>query len=83
MAEIHIQIRCTGDGFPSADELDQRYQLEDAIDEAGIGQIVDSGGGVGVMDVFVEVADPTAAQPAVTAIVERVGLADRATVRVA
>jgi len=35
------------------------------------------------MDVFVEVADPTAAQPAVTAIVERVGLADRATVRVA
>jgi hypothetical protein len=83
MAEIHIQIRCTGTGFPSADELNQRYQLEDAIDEAGIGQIVDAGGGMGVMDVFVEVADPTAAQPAVTAIVERVGLADRATVRVA
>lgn len=83
MAEIHIQIRYDGDGFPSSNELHTRYALEDAIDQAGIGEIVDAGGGMGVMDIFVEVADPSAAQPAVTAIVARVGLADRATVRVA
>ena len=83
MAETHIQIRCDGNGFPSPEELNTRYALEDAIDEAGIGEIVDAGGGMGVMDIFVEVADPSAAQPAVTALVARVGLADRATVRVA
>jgi hypothetical protein len=82
VAEIHICVRCGGDGFPSADELSTRYALEDAIVEANVGEIVTAGAGAGVMDVFLTVRDEHAALSAVHAIVERLNLAARTTVSV-
>ena len=80
MAEIHIQIKCDGDGFPSSDELANRHALEDALLEAELGEIVDAGGGMGVMDVFIDVEDVSAAAPRIRDIVKRLGLESRATV---
>ena len=77
MAEIHICIKCEGDGFPTEGELALRNQLEDEIMQANLGTIVDSGGGRGVMDVFVEAQDVAAARSAIETLVERLGLADR------
>jgi hypothetical protein len=82
VAEIHICIKCEGDGFPSEDELALRNQLEDEIMKANLGTIVDSGGGRGVMDVFVEAQDVSAARSAIETLVERLGLADRTEVSV-
>ena len=80
MPEIHIEIRCGGDGFPSPDELAMRHAFEDAIADADVGEVVDAGGGMGVMDVYVEVEDVASALSEAKAIVKRLGLEDRATV---
>ncbi len=77
MSEIHISIKCSGSGFPSPEELTLRHALEDAIAERGVGDVVDSGGGEGVMDVFVEVDDVSAAKPHIEAIVGELGLAGK------
>jgi hypothetical protein len=57
MAIIEIQIKLQGDGFPTPEELEVRHKLEDTIEERNIGEVVDAGGGGGVMDVGVEVED--------------------------
>ncbi len=82
MPEIHIEIRCEGDGFPTPQELAKRHELEEALEAAEIGDVVDAGGGEGVMDVFVEVDDANAAVAMARSIVKKLGLADRATVQV-
>jgi hypothetical protein len=81
MPEIHIEITCQGDGFPTVDELAMRNDLEDALESANIGEVVDSGGGMGVMDIFLEVADIETAITRTTAIVKQLGLGERATVQ--
>jgi hypothetical protein len=78
--EIHIQISCDGDGFPSTSELAKRHELEDALAKAEVGEVVDAGGGMGVMDIYLDVDDVTTAVSKAKAIVERLGLADRTTV---
>lgn len=78
MPEIHIQIKCAGDGFPSSEELASRHALEDALLEAEVGEIVDAGGGMGVMDVYLDVEDVAAAMATATEIVKRLGLENRA-----
>ena len=57
MMEIHIQIKIQGDGFPSPEELDLRHELEDWIEDNGVGVVVDAGAGGGVMDIFIEPSD--------------------------
>lgn len=61
--ELHIQIKLHGDGFPTGEEFDTRVLLEDLLTDNNVGDVVGSGGGEGVMDLYVEVDDPTAARP--------------------
>jgi hypothetical protein len=81
MPEIHIQIKCEGDGFPSADELESRNELEDALMEAEVGEIVDAGGGMGVMDIYIDVGDVAGAMTTITELVKTLGLSPRTTVK--
>jgi hypothetical protein len=80
MPEIHIEISCDGDGFPSASELAMRRELHDALETAEVGEVVDTGGGMGVMDIYLDVGDVATALSQATAIVKRLGLADRTTI---
>lgn len=80
MSEIHIKIQCDGDGFPSPEELTQRHSLEDALADADVGEVVDAGGGMGVMDIYVEVKDVDVALSKTQEIVQRLGLESRTTI---
>jgi hypothetical protein len=80
MTEIHIQIHCDGDGFPSSSELAVRHAVEDALGDAEVGEVVDAGGGMGVMDIYLAVDDVASAVSKAKAIVKRLGLEARATV---
>jgi hypothetical protein len=77
MPEIHITIRYDGAGLPSLAELAARRQLEDALEDEEVGDVVDAGGGMGVMDIYLDVDDVPAALARAKAIVARLGLADR------
>ena len=81
-SEIHIQIRIKGDGFASPAELDQRNQLEDEITERKIGEVVDAGSGMGVMDLSVEVTDPVKAKEQILRLLSERKLSDRTQVKV-
>lgn len=72
--EIHIQMRLRGQGFPSPDELQLRYELEDALEDQGVGEVVEAGAGGGVMDIFLEVEDGNMAMLAARRMVEAQGL---------
>lgn len=72
--EIHIQMRLRGQGFPSPDELQLRYELEDALEDQGVGEVVEAGAGGGVMDIFLEVEDSNLAMLAARRMVEAQGL---------
>jgi hypothetical protein len=80
VTEIHIRIECKADGFPTPSELASRHAVENALLEADVGQIVDSGSGRGVMDIFVEVVNAAEARLQIIAILEDLGLASRAKV---
>jgi hypothetical protein len=77
MSEIHIEIKCDGDGFPSSAELAKRHAVEDALAEADVGEVVDAGGGMGVMDIYIDVKDVAAAMAKTQEIVKRLGLEGR------
>ncbi len=81
MLEIHIQIDCDGEGLPTAHELAMRRALEAALETAEVGEVVDAGGGMGVMDIYLDVDDAETALSRATSIVKELGLADRTTVR--
>ena len=78
--EIHVELRIGGDGFPAAEQLRIRHELEDCIHDNGIGQVVDAGAGRGVMDIFVEASSDRALDAIERLIAER-GLSQVASVR--
>lgn len=81
VSEIHIEIKCDGDGFPSSAELAKRNALEDALAEADVGEVVDAGGGMGVMDIYIDVKDVSVAMAKTKEIVVRLGLESRTTIQ--
>ena len=83
MVEIHIEIRCDGDGFPSSSEYATRHALEDALAAADIGKVVDAGGGMGVIDIYIDVNDLETAMRQTKEIVKRLGLDERTTAEAA
>lgn len=83
LSEIHIQIKIKGDGFASPEELRERNGLEEEIEKRMIGEVVDAGSGMGVMDLAVEVADPLKAQEQILKLLAERNLKDRAKVKVA
>jgi hypothetical protein len=62
---ISIEIQLTGDEFPTHDEIDLRWKLEDEIEERGIGVVDGSGAGSGRMDFAFQVGSPNEVYSAV------------------
>ena len=50
--EIHITIRYPGDDIPSIELVRRRNALEKQLEKRGAGEVSESGGGEGVMDVY-------------------------------
>ncbi len=57
-----------------------RRAVHDALEAAQVGEVVDTGAGMGVMDIYLEVDDVASALREATMIVKRLGLADRTSV---
>ena len=83
LAEIQIAIRLEGDGFATSDELELRDVIEDWITAQNLGQIVDAGSGLGVMNLAVEVSDATAALEQLEVYIAQLGIRDRTTLEIA
>ena len=81
--EVRIQIRCEGTGFPTEDELDLRYTLEELIKDRGIGEVVDAGSGMGVMDLAVAAENPEAALQSIKLLIDLLSLGSRTDCRIA
>jgi hypothetical protein len=80
--EIQISIKLLGDGFPAEEEFEARNQLEDVIEEQGIGNVVHAGGGMGLMDLAVEVIDPDIAMLALESLISELGFSERTTFKI-
>jgi hypothetical protein len=63
MPHLFVTIK-VADTWPSADELDARNAVTDALEADGIGECTGGGGGLGEMDFSFEVADEVAARRA-------------------
>jgi hypothetical protein len=81
-AEIRIQIRSDRDGFPTEAEQDLRHTLENLVEERGIGEIVDAGSGMGVLDIAVAVSRPKEALRAIRALMAELGIESGSTCRI-
>jgi hypothetical protein len=71
MPYIEISIPVSGGEFAHPDELDMRWDLEDAILEQAIGEISGSGTGFGTMDLEVRVKDVEWAMPRIEALLKQ------------
>jgi hypothetical protein len=80
--EIQISIKLLGEGFPSEEEFEDRNHLEDVIEEQGIGDVVHAGGGMGFMDIAVEVSDPNIAMVTLESLVSEMGFSGRTTFKI-
>jgi hypothetical protein len=65
--EIHVDMRLSGDGFPTEEERAEIERVVELLDDPGFGEIVDQGSGRGHADVYLVVPDEQA-QRAVRAI---------------
>ena len=80
---ISIEIELAGDEFPTHDEIDLRWKLEDEIEERGIGVIGGSGAGGGRMDFAFEVESIVELKPAIEKVeqlLKEYNVLDRATI---
>ena len=81
--EVHVQIRYEGDGFPGVHLLRKRQALEAWIEREKLGEVVDAGGGGGIMDIYVEARDAPKAATAIGSKLEEIGWKGYATVELA
>ena len=81
MVEVHVQIRVRGQ-FADDQELAVRNALEDLLTSKGLGEVVDAGSGMGVMDLALETGQPDESQRVVREFLREQGLLERATVKV-
>jgi len=72
-AVIHIEIKYPGEELPTIELLHRRQAIETALEQAGVGEVTDAGGGGGVMDVYLATQDVAHAMPFVTAAVKEAG----------
>src|SRR5262249_44504598 len=54
---LTINIRLSGEGFASEEELEWRDELEELLEREDVGRFVGSGSGQGFMDLVLEVDD--------------------------
>ncbi len=81
-AEIAILVSYEGDGMPSTEDLRLRQELERRIEESRHGEVTDAGAGQGLLELYIATDDVAKARPAVDAIIDALGLADRTVVEV-
>ena len=79
--EVHVQVKVAGQ-FATKPELELRNALEDLLASKGLGEVVDAGTGLGVMDLFLETDQPTEAQRVITEFLGDKQLLARATIQV-
>ena len=83
--DINIEIRLSGDGFPTHAEMDLRWVLEDQIVERGIAESADGGAGGGRMDIAFIVANSEAVDSAIEKVkklLEEYDMSERAKITV-
>ena len=80
---VKIQVRLEKTEMPTAEELDLRRRIEEAIEQEGIGRITVADAGVGHIDISVEVDSTADAVPRIRDLLETFGVLERSTVSVA
>lgn len=83
--EISIEIQLSGDQFPTHQEMDLRWVLEDEIEKRGIGVVGGGGAGGGRMDFSFQVGsinEVSAAVEKVKQLLEEHNVLDRATITI-
>jgi hypothetical protein len=80
---VKIQVRLEKTEMPSAEELELRRRIEEAIEKEGIGRVTVADAGVGHVDVSVEVDSTADAVPRIRDLLETFGVLERSTVSVA
>lgn len=79
---VKIQVRLEKTEMPTAEELELRRKIEEAIEKDGIGRVALADAGVGHIDVSVEVDSTADAVPRIRDLLETLGVLERATVSV-
>lgn len=77
---VKIQVRLEKTELPSAEELELRKRIEEAIEREAIGRVTVADAGVGHIDVTVEVDSTAEAVPRIRDLLETFGVLDRSTV---
>lgn len=80
---VKIQVRLEKTQLPTAEELELRRRIEEAIEKEGIGRITVADAGVGHIDISVEVDSTADAVPRIRDLLETFGVLERSTVSVA
>jgi hypothetical protein len=79
---VTIRVRLEKSELPSETELAQRKQIEETIENEGIGNVSVAEAGVGWIGVSVEVDSTADAVPRIRDVLETMGLLERSTVSV-
>jgi hypothetical protein len=82
-AVVRIQIRLDKAEMPSAEELELRRKIEEAIEREEIGRIVVADAGVGHIDIHVEVSSTAEGVPRLRDLLETFGVLERSAVSIA
>lgn len=69
---LWVEIDLKGDGFPTIEELAARNEIMRLVEEREIGRLGGSGGGLGVMDFEVSVANDRSARGKISRLVRRI-----------
>lgn len=79
---VNIQVRLEKTQMPTAEELELRRKIEEAIEKEGIGRVALADSGVGHIDVSVEVGSTADAVPRIRDLLESLGVLERSVVSV-
>jgi hypothetical protein len=79
---VKIQVRLEKTAMPTAEELELRRRIEEAIEQEGIGRVTVADAGVGQITVSVEVDSTADAVPRIRDLLETFGVLERSTVSV-
>jgi hypothetical protein len=80
---VKIQVRLEKTEMPSAEDLQLRKQIEEAIEKEGIGRVKVADAGVGHFEIQVEVDSTAEAMPRIRDLLESFEVLERSTVSVA
>lgn len=80
---VKIQVRLEKTEMPTAEELELRRKIEEAVEKEGIGRVTVADAGAGHLDISVEVDSTADAVPRIRDLLETFGVLERSTVSVA